>query len=90
MPSKSDIYEDKVADMVDLWTRIRALCNTFSFISVQCPEWFPYGEAEAFSDKLLVWMNQKYDGKRASLHYLIQAYVSTFSFFFVTKCEITI
>jgi hypothetical protein len=81
MPSRSDIFEDNVQDMVDLWTRIRALCNTFSFISIQRPEWFPFVEAEAFSDKLLVWMNQKYDGKRASLAYLVQAYVSTFSYF---------
>ena len=81
MPWKTDIFEDKIADMVDLWTRCRALCDTMSFISIQDPDWFPWGEAEAFADKLLVWMNQKYNGKRASLQYLIQAYVSTFSYF---------
>ena len=81
MPWKTEIYDDTVADMVDLWSRIRALSNTFSFVSIQNPEWFPYGEAETFADKLLVWMNQKYGGKRGSLTYFIQAYVSTFSYF---------
>jgi len=64
-----------------LWTRIRALCNTLSFISIQDPDWFPFGESDAFADKLLVWMNKKYNGKRPALQYFIQAYISTFSHF---------
>jgi len=81
MPWKTELFDDPISDIVDLWTRIRALCNTFSFISIQNPEWFPYGEAEAFADKLLVWINQKYTGRRGSLPYYVQAYISTFSYF---------
>jgi len=80
-PSKTEIFIESISDTIDLWTRIRALCNTLSFISIQDPDWFPFGESDAFADKLLVWMNKKYNGKRPALQYFIQAYISTFSHF---------
>ena len=68
-------------DTIELYRRIRSLCNTLSLLTIPQPDWFPFMVGEELCDQLLEWMNQKYDGKRLPLKFYVQAYVSTFSAF---------
>ena len=77
-----EVYAELVCDSIELWRRIRALVNTLSFVSIQHPDWLPYQIGDDFCDKLLEWMQIKYNSRRPPLSYFIQAYVSTFSYFF--------
>ena len=81
LPKKEEIVNEDVENVIELWERIRALCNTLAFISVQRPNWFSFEQADEFADKLLCWMNKRYDSKRSPLQFFVQAYVSTFQLF---------
>lgn len=80
--SSSDALPEEVTDAVILWKRLRALVCTLSFISIQSPNWLEYDVADEFADKCLEWMNTKYNKVRLPLSFFVQAYVSTFTFFF--------
>ena len=75
----TDVLVDNVNDSIELWKRIRGLVMTLSFISIQKPDWLGYMVGDEFCDKILDWMNTKYDGRRPPLSFYLQAYVSTFS-----------
>ena len=78
----AEVFTEAVGDSIELWRRIRALCGTLAFISVQNPLWLDFETADEFADKCLDWMNTKYDGRRPPLSFFIQAYVSPFTMFF--------
>ena len=82
MPKASEIIVDPVADVNDLWFRLRALLNTLAYVSVPRPAWFSIGDAEEISDQFFVWMNTKYEGRRLSLQFFLAAYVATFQHFY--------
>lgn len=80
--SSSDLVAEEITDAVMLWTRMRALVCTLSFIAIQTPNWLEYDVADEFVDKCLDWMNKKCDRNRLPLAFFMQAYVSTFTYFF--------
>ena len=75
------VAPEDVGGSIDLYLRLRALCNTLSLVSVTSPTWLPYFVGESFCDQVLEWLNTKYDGKRLPFSFYLQAYVSTFGFF---------
>jgi hypothetical protein len=75
------VAPEDVGNTIELYLRLRALCNTLSLVTITSPTWLPFMAGEAFCDQLLEWMNAKYDGRRLPFAFYLQAYVSTFSFF---------
>ena len=83
------VYEevnDVVPNTHGIYLRIRAIFTTLSYVTVQDPSWFSFGDNENFCDLILDLLNRTYSGNGLShvhppLSFFQRAYVSMMSDF---------
>ena len=72
--SSTDVMApEDYGDTVELYKRIRLLCNTLSFVTLAQPDWFPFMDGENLVGHALGWCNQQYDGGRLPLKFFVHA-----------------